>query len=198
MKYAGNIRELSSLAIDYMGFIFYAKSPRYAGEMDPSTVNLPRSILKTGVFVDESIDNMRACIDRYCLDAVQLHGCETPETCRFMRSRNVEVIKVFSIESAADFVPCSSWADVCDYFLFDTKTPQHGGSGRQFDWNVLEHYRGSVPFFLSGGIGADSAERLRSFRHPSCCGIDLNSRFEKQPGWKDIALLKRFLETVKQ
>jgi phosphoribosylanthranilate isomerase len=198
MKYADNIRELSSLPIDYMGFIFYAKSPRYAGEMDPSIVNLPRSILKTGVFVDEPVDNMIACSDRYGLDAVQLHGRETPGTCRFMRSRNVEVIKTFSIERAEDFAQCASWAEDCDYFLFDTKTPQHGGSGRQFDWDVLEHYRDGIPFFLSGGIGADSAERLRSFHHPSCCGIDLNSRFERQPGWKDIALLKQFLERVKQ
>lgn len=198
MKYSGNIRELSSLPVDYMGFIFYEKSPRYVGDMDLPAVNLPPSILKTGVFVDESIDKMLACIDKYHLDVVQLHGRETPETCRYMRSQGVKVIKVFSIEEKEDFSQCQACTGACDYFLFDTKTPQHGGSGRQFDWAVLQHYRENVPFFLSGGIGADDAEKLRSFNHPAYYGIDLNSRFEIQPGLKDIRLLKQFLKQVNE
>ncbi|MDR0505200.1 MAG: phosphoribosylanthranilate isomerase [Dysgonamonadaceae bacterium] len=197
MKYPDNIREVSALPIDYMGFIFYEKSPRYAGDMDLSDVNFSSSILKTGVFVNESTDKISAYIDKYRLDAIQMHGCETPETCSCMQSHNVKVIKALSIEKKEDFAQCEYYADVCNYFLFDTKTPLHGGSGRQFDWNILQYYTINIPFFLSGGIGVCDAERLRAFNHPLCHGVDLNSCFETAAGQKDISLLKQFLKNIK-
>jgi phosphoribosylanthranilate isomerase len=197
MKYPDNIRALLSLPIDYMGFIFYDRSPRWVGDADFADIAFPPSVSKTGVFVNESPEKMLACIDRCGLDAIQLHGSETPAVCRSMQHRGVEVIKAFGIGCRDDLDRCRPYAGWCDYFLFDTRTSQHGGSGRQFDWETLQYYREGVPFFLSGGIGVNDAENLRSLRHASCYGIDLNSRFEVRPGLKDIARLEQFLKTIK-
>lgn len=198
MKYPGNIREIASLPVDYLGFIFYEKSSRYVGNMDVSGINLPASIVKTGVFVNESTDRMLASVDKYRLDALQLHGHEAPDTCRYLQSRGLRIIKAFSIEKKEDLAQCHSYRGACDYFLFDTRTPQYGGSGRQFDWDILHNYSENIPFFLSGGIGADDAEKLRSFTHPAYYGIDLNSRFEIQPGLKNIPLLTQFIKKIQQ
>jgi len=197
MKYCDNIQEVVQLPIDYLGFIFYEKSSRYVGDMNLSDCDIPLHIAKTGVFVNETVERMNACIEKYRLDAVQLHGSEKPDLCREMRKSGVQIIKVFSIKGKEDLALCEHYSDVCDYFLFDTKTSKHGGSGVKFDWDILLHYRGKTPFFLSGGIGAEDAEYIRSFAHPACYGVDVNSRFETQLALKNIALLKQFIQTLK-
>jgi phosphoribosylanthranilate isomerase len=201
MKYSHNIKELSLLPVDMMGLIFYEASPRYAGNMAAGEISAAGGRLhKVGVFVDATEAEIISRRGEYDLRSVQLHGNESPEFCRKVRGRGVEVIKAFRIETAADFAACGHYADVCDCFLFDTKTDKYGGSGKKFDWGTLAAYAGPTPFLLSGGIGGDDAEALAGIRHPHMMGVDLNSRFEIRPGEKDIALLRafcrRFLENV--
>ena len=195
MKNFANIGELLQLRVDYVGFIFYKQSPRY---MEEPLIDIffPDFVRKAGVFVDESIEEIFLRVRQFGLNAVQLHGKESPEICRQLRETGVEVIKSFSIGSEDDFDLVEKYANVCDYFLFDTPTPQYGGSGRKFDWNILQHYCGGIPFFLSGGIAPEDIERIRSFQHQSLYAIDLNSRFEISPGVKDIPKLKNFIQSI--
>jgi Phosphoribosylanthranilate isomerase len=88
------------------------------------------------------------------------------------------------------------YRDCCDYFLFDTKTPAYGGSGKQYNWSILQDYNGVTPFFLSGGIGPNDAERILSFKHPGLLGIDINSRFEIKPALKDVRLISTFINQL--
>jgi phosphoribosylanthranilate isomerase len=198
MREPDNIRRVGELPIDYMGFIFYPKSPRYAGNLAPEIPQLPANIRKTGVFVSESVENISAVVDEWGLNVVQLHGHESPEDCRRLKAAHpaLEIIKAFSVAEAADFAPTVAYESLCDYFLFDTKTPHYGGSGRAFDWKLLEAYRGQTPFFLSGGISAGDAEAIRNIRHPLFYGLDLNSRFERTAGEKDVEKLQQFLKEM--
>jgi phosphoribosylanthranilate isomerase len=197
MKEPENIRRLAKLSIDFMGLIFYPKSPRYAGNLLPDTLSvLPDNIKKVGVFVNEQPEAVLAHIEKYKLDYVQLHGDESIETCRAIRKR-CPVIKAFSISEAVDLEKTADYQDVCDFVLFDTKTPQYGGSGKQFDWSILNAYKGQLPFFLSGGISADNVEEIQKIAHPLLYGIDLNSKFETSPGMKDTERLEGFISTIR-
>lgn len=198
MREPGNIREIGALEPDWMGFIFYPPSPRYAASLDPGELAgaLPAPVRRTGVFVDETEAQIRKTARRYGLHALQLHGHESPELCRRLREEGWEVIKSFPVAAAADLAACRRYENVCDYFLFDAKTPLFGGSGRGYDWEILAAYAGRTPFLLSGGIGGADAERIGRFVHPRWAGIDLNSRFETAPGRKDAAALKRFLQAL--
>jgi phosphoribosylanthranilate isomerase len=199
---AENIRRIGELPVDFMGFIFYPRSPRFAGNwlLQPKALkNLSPAIRKTGVWVSESPDTLYALVEKYALDVVQLHGNETPEYCCRVKEKlsGRALIKAFSVASPEDFIRTGEYETVCDYFLFDTKTPQHGGSGQQFDWKIIDAYRGQTPFFLSGGIAADDAGRIKELRHPALCGVDVNSRFELSPGVKNRDLLRTFITTLK-
>lgn len=195
MREPENIAAVGRLPIDYMGFIFYPPSPRYAGSLAPDVLPqaLPGRVKRVGVFVNEEVETVQATAARYGLHAVQLHGSEQPGECAALRASGLEVIKAFSIAGADDLEACTLYEGTCDYFLFDTKTPLYGGSGRQYDWNLLACYVGPTPFLLSGGIGEGDALRLGTFSHPCCTGIDLNSRFEQLPGLKDASRLHAFL-----
>jgi phosphoribosylanthranilate isomerase len=197
MSRPDNISSVAALPVDYLGFIFYERSPRYAGDTDLSKIDLPPHIVKTGVFVDETESNITTRIAQNGLNAVQLHGSETPTLCRRLRERGVSVIKAFNIGAATDLAQCLPYVGACDYFLFDAKTPQHGGAGKQFDWNALSAYDAEVPFFLSGGIGAGDAEQIKALHHKSLYAIDLNSRFETEAGVKNVSLLNQFITTIK-
>lgn len=134
--------------------------------------------------------------DRFSLDYIQLHGNESPEYCHSLRSTGLRLIKAFSIARRKDFENTEAYEKSCDYFLFDTKCEQHGGSGNQFDWTMLNSYKGKKPFLLSGGINPYSAPTLKELRHPQLAGFDLNSRFEAKPGLKEVERLKFFLEQL--
>jgi phosphoribosylanthranilate isomerase len=197
-----NMQQLEELPIDFIGFIFYSKSPRFAGNgrMPAEIVKkLPSRIRKTGVFVSESPNIVTALAAEYALDAVQLHGDESPADCLALKQRlpaETTLIKAFPIAGPADFAPTAAYISACDYFLFDTKTTHYGGSGRSFDWSALAAYRAPTPFFLSGGVSATDADRIRQISHPALFGVDLNSRFETAPGVKNITLLQTFIETL--
>ena len=195
MREADNIREVEALGIDLMGFIFWPKSKRYVAEPPQY---LPSQVKKVGVFVDASLEDIRQHIQDYQLDIIQLHGHETPDFIAQLSIFNFQfsIIKAFNIATAEDLAQTKPYESIVDYFLFDTKAQLPGGSGEQFDWSVLSHYEGTTPFLLSGGIGPDDAERIKSFHHPRCIGIDLNSRFEIAPGLKDVNQLKDFISNL--
>ncbi|MFG6687101.1 phosphoribosylanthranilate isomerase [Mariniflexile sp. HNIBRBA6329] len=208
MKYQDNIEQVAVLQPDYLGFIFYEKSARH---FDSEIPKLSSSIKKVGVFVDASLDDILEKIKTHNLQAVQLHGEESPEYCATLKKRHagldsashpIELIKVFSIKDEFNFEVLKPYESVCDYFLFDTKGKLPGGNGYTFDWNVLNKYPSTKPFFLSGGIGCEEADKLKEFiQSPAskfCYTIDVNSKFEIEPGLKNIELLKYFREKLKE
>lgn len=216
MRDGANIREVAALGVDWIGMIFYPKSPRYV-RMIPSgagiipdraaegEASLLEKVKRVGVFVDDMPQNIVTRAYNYHLDLIQLHGHETPTLIRNLRATldpdirpGVKFIKAISVGSADDITQCEPYEGVVDYFLFDTRCTTMGGSGQQFDWTVLNAYKGHTPFLLSGGIGPDDADRVKAFNHPQCVGIDLNSRFEVEPGVKDIDKLRTFVNEVKE
>lgn len=196
MREADNIREVETLGIDMMGFIFWPKSSRYVSQRPDY---LPKRVKRVGVFVDEDPEQVKQLADDYGLNYIQLHGHETPEVISYLRTPALphpRIIKAFNISTAEDLIQTQPYEGLVDYFLFDAKGKSVGGNGEKFNWDVLDAYQGNTPFLLSGGIGPDDAERVNAFYHPKCISIDLNSRFELAPGLKDIAKLKEFISNL--
>ena len=290
MRDAENIAELIELPIDYIGFIFYEKSPRYVALM-PQLINSNKfkKINKVGVFVNADIDFVLNKITQFDLNTIQLHGEETPQYLIDLRNKineftsnklnpmvnselliadklelssnelqlnnnelqlnnnelqlnnnelqlnsnelqlnnnelqlnnnqlelsgyqlevqindsklinselKISIWKAFSIDEQFNFDNTKPYESIADALLFDTKTPQHGGSGQKFNWDLLQNYQGKTPFFLSGGISASDTEGVKSVTHPEFSGLDLNSKFEISPAFKDVELLKKFIDTI--
>ena len=212
MRDADNIRDISALGVDMIGLIFYPPSPRYvqqfssgAGIIPDYAPDMGKTPLRVGVFVDDMPQNIVTRVYNYKLDYIQLHGNEPRDTLENLRATidpdikpKIKIIKAISVSSAEDIKKYKEYVGAADLFLFDTKCKTVGGSGEQFDWQVLQAYDGDVPFLLSGGIGPDDAERVKNFHHPKCIGIDLNSKFEIEPALKDVEKLKQFLVKVKR
>lgn len=193
MKYPSNIAELAQLKFDYMGLIFYPKSPRYVTEVSADLLAaVPKQAKLTGVFVDEDMELISSRIAEYSLEALQLHGQESAAYCQELRNFGVEVIKAFGIGESFDFDVLKAYQHSVDYFLFDTQTQAHGGSGKKFDWNLLADYTLAIPYFLSGGIDLADVDRLRSITDSRLYALDVNSKFEIEPGLKDVEKLKNF------
>lgn len=195
MRDAENIREVEALGIDLMGFIFFRKSPRNV-EVIPTY--LPSAAARTGVFVNEDKAFILEKAGLMGLSHVQLHGSESPQLCSDLRAEGLKVMKAFSIGGPEDLGRVQCYTGCCDMFVFDTKCQTVGGSGRSFDWSLLNEYEGPVPFLLSGGIGPESVDQLEGFSHPFLAGYDLNSRFELAPGIKDVKAIKDFLTRIKR
>ncbi len=193
MKYQDNIIEVATLQPDYLGFIFHEKSVRYFQDNLPE---IPRTIKKVGVFVDAELQEVIKAIKKFKLNAVQLHGAESPEFCKTLKSQNIEIIKVFSIKDQFNFDDLNPYELMCDFYLFDTKGKLPGGNGYTFDWNILKDYPSTKPYFLSGGIGLEESKNIKSFLKSRaskyCYAIDVNSKFETEPGLKNIKKLKEF------
>ena len=216
MRDGDNIRQVAELGVDWIGFIFWQKSPRlvtmiptHAGiipDRAPAVSHFPSDKPKrVGVFVDEMPQNIITRVVNFRLDLIQLHGHESPTVIRNLRRTldpdirpGIQFIKAISIGNRNDVTAYKEYEDCVDYFLFDNKCQSVGGSGNQFDWSVREAYDGKKPFLLSGGIGPDDAEHIKTFHHPQCIGIDLNSRFETEPGLKDVNKLREFIKTIRQ
>lgn len=212
MRDADNIRDISALGVDMIGLIFYPPSPRYvqqfssgAGIIPDYAPDMGKTPLRVGVFVDDMPQNIVTRVYNYKLDYIQLHGNEPRETLENLRATidpdikpKIKIINAISVSSAEDIKKYKEYVGAADLFLFDTECKTVGGSGEQFDWQVLQAYDGDVPFLLSGGIGPDDAERIKNFHHPKCIGIDLNSKFEIEPALKDVEKLKQFLVKVKK
>ena len=213
MKFIENIQQVAELQPDYLGFIFYEKSPRNFEGIIP---DLPKGIKKVGVFVNEYVEIVVSLIEEYKLDAIQLHGDETVEYIKQLKEglrqadldsashkknprqvrNDVEIIKVFGVKDEFNFETLKPYEEVVDYFLFDTKGKERGGNGITFNWQILEDYNSTKPYFLSGGIGLEEIDELQSFfkREASqyCYAIDVNSKFETKPGVKSVEKLQKF------
>lgn len=197
MKEAENIRQVGNLDIDFIGFIFYPKSPRYISDNKETIETIHfLNLKKVGVFVNETAEKMLENTQKFRLDFLQLHGSESPEICRFLRAEGYGVIKSFLIGSADDFDGTGAYRDSVDYLLFDTKSDIYGGSGRRFDWSMLDRYKGETPFLLSGGLSPDYRQDISGIKHPRFAGIDLNSGFEIAPGLKDVEKLQQFIQKI--
>jgi phosphoribosylanthranilate isomerase len=222
MKFTENMQQVANLQPDYLGFIFYEKSKRNFEGIIPE---LPASIKKTGVFVNEYIEIVISLVEEYRLDAIQLHGDESVEYISELRTHlaerrilfieenkhirkkknqhyisksEVEIIKVFGIKDEFNFDVLKPYLEIVDFFLFDTKGKERGGNGTKFDWSVLEKYPYEIPFFLSGGIGLDDLEQVKIIAKSNLpiYALDVNSKFESVPGRKNIQELEKFKNSV--
>ncbi|WP_330441419.1 phosphoribosylanthranilate isomerase [Flavobacterium sp. C4GT6] len=198
LKDPANIVQISGLEPDYMGFIFYIESKRYASPTINEEViaKIPKTINKVGVFVNETEENIINLVKKYGLDSVQLHGDESVQVCKEIQ-KHVPVIKAFGVNSSFDFNSCKEYEGFADLFLFDTSTESYGGSGKLFDHDLLKGYHLETPFLISGGLNLKTATAIiENLIHPKCIGIDVNSRFEKPNGLKDVTLLKQLFSRV--
>lgn len=196
MKFTANREAVEKLPVDWLGFIFYPQSKRFVGE-NPETRIFDSAKEKVGVFVNQNAFEIMALSKKYKLDWIQLHGNENPQTCRMLKMQGLKIIKVFSFDDDFDFETTVAYEKAASLFLFDTKTTLHGGSGKKFDWTLLEKYTGHTPFLLSGGIGPGDAEEILKINHLKLTGIDVNSGFEDQPGVKNIEKLNHFITEIK-
>jgi len=207
MRDAENISELVKLKPDYIGFIFYDKSKRFVTSFPE--VEIPSEIKKVGVFVNEFIDEVIEILEKNNLDAVQLHGNESPEYCEKLRnchlersrkieseSSEIELFKAFSVDDNFDFSKTEPYQKLCNYLLFDTKGKDYGGNGVKFNWQVLNNYKGETPFLLSGGISKVDVTEIKKMSHKAFAGVDINSGFEIEPALKNIANIKEFKQNL--
>jgi len=199
MREPDNIRKVAGLQPDFMGFIFYNESKRFAGDsITPELLaELPAGIKKIGVFVNESTDLILATVQKYNLDLIQLHGHETPRQCRELQEAGLGVIKAFSVDDSFAFESMLLYERHIDYFLFDTRGKHYGGNGVTFDWELLKGYLSDKPYFLSGGLTLENLqtedfEKLK----PKPFAVDVNSGFEQEPGLKKVDDLKLLLEQL--
>jgi len=219
MRNSDNITELVKLTPDYIGFIFYDKSKRFVADFPE--IKIPKSIKKVGVFVNETIEEITRKVVQYDLQAVQLHGDETPAFCRELKSKichsaldaesienksemlnqvqhdKTQIIKAFAVGADFDFSKTTAYEKYCDLFLFDTKGKEYGGNGVKYDWNILRNYKGETPYLLSGGITENDVEVVKELQHSKFAGVDLNSGFEDVPAIKNIEKLNVFINKLK-
>jgi phosphoribosylanthranilate isomerase len=207
MKNPENIACLAKLNPDYLGLIFYQASKRFVSNPDTLVLNsLPSSIKLTGVFVDENLEEVLKLAQKYNLSAIQLHGSESVAYCQHLKnelsksmpSKNMELLKAFGLATSFDFGLLKPFNDTVDYFLFDTKTTEYGGSGLTFDWRILEGYSEEKPFFLSGGLSPENIQEVLNLDLKHLFGLDLNSKFEIEPGLKDLESIKIAFDLIRK
>jgi phosphoribosylanthranilate isomerase len=198
MRDHDNIADVATFAPDYMGFIFYEKSPRFVGADFRIPVSLPSSINRVGVFVNEDPGAVVAKASTIGFDHIQLHGNEPVGQCRELRSHGLKVIKVFSVDDSFDFADTSRFRDHVDYFLFDTRGQYFGGNAKKFNWEILKQYDQEVPFFLSGGLSAENIGSISMLVEMNLYALDINSGVEEYPGMKSMKKIDEILSKVKE
>jgi phosphoribosylanthranilate isomerase len=205
MRDPENIDALQQLDFDFMGMIRYPKSKRFVSDaavqiLENTTFNKGN----VGVYVNETFENIIKDIIPLQLDVIQLHGDEDPAFAKALLELDFKVFKAFQISEDFDFNELSEWSQLAQtftgklFFIFDTATPDYGGSGKQFNWDILKEYKNGAPFFLSGGLGPDDVERIRNFKHDLLLGVDLNSKFETVPGVKNIEEITTFIKAFRK
>lgn len=211
MRDPENMAAVAQLPIQYMGFIFYPKSRRFVGRQANLAAWLERNakvlngINRVGVFVNAELDAILNAVHDYQLDYIQLHGNESPEYCAeltdlwsFSSVRSAKLIKAFSVDEEFDFRETAPYEPHADLFIFDTKGAGYGGTGKQFDWSLLQKYLGTKTFLLSGGIQPESVPAIRQVNHPQLAGVDINSGFEREPALKEPLAIKKFIEALRK
>jgi phosphoribosylanthranilate isomerase len=193
-----NIRAVEALhGVDLQGFIFYLPSPRCISGNKEVVDTIRKCGKKTaGVFVNARVDDMLEKANLYRLDYLQLHGSESPDICSSLRTKGYGVIKSFPVGTTTDFGNTDNYRGCVDYLLFDTKSAVYGGSGKRFDWSLLNEYNGETPFLLSGGLSPDCLQDILLLRHPRFAGTDINSGFEISAGIKDVEMIKTFVKGI--
>jgi phosphoribosylanthranilate isomerase len=199
MKRPDNIADVASLAPMLMGFIFHSASPRDASGLDPEIVkSLPGFVHPVAVTVNRTTSEILDITSRYGIKIVQLHGSESPEQCKALKEHGLTVFKAVGVGPTIDWAEYEPYVGIIDMFVFDTKSPSHGGTGRKFDWHLLDGYSLATPYLLSGGIGPDDIEAIKESMRPGMAGIDINSRFETSPGEKNIRALVNFIVSLRK
>lgn len=199
MRDETNLSKLVEMKPDFVGFIFYDKSPRFVGDTLSETLlkSFPKSIKKVGVFVNANPEFILRTVKKYDLQLVQLHGNEMPDVCRNLKIRGINIIKAFAIDENFNFTSLNNYKPHCDYFLFDTKGANPGGNGTTFDWSLLNRYDNDKPFFLSGGISLENIEQVVELSGLKLYGVDVNSQFEIEPGLKDLSKLQQLFDILR-
>ncbi|HUH75582.1 MAG TPA: phosphoribosylanthranilate isomerase [Chitinophagales bacterium] len=199
LRHKNNIFDVVEAGVDFIGMIFYEKSSRYVVDaLYPEDVwFLPDEVEKIGVFVNASFDEIKRYAKLYQLDFIQLHGSESPELCKQLQDAGYGVVKAFGVDNTFDFESLKPFKEVADYFLFDTKTPDHGGSGITFDWSILSNYTLDIPAFVGGGVSLENLNDLLSYDYPFLHAVDMNSKLEIHPGLKDIEKVQKAVELIK-
>jgi phosphoribosylanthranilate isomerase len=197
------VEQLDEMGVEFAGFIFYPRSPRYVYKSMPANEirKIKGKINKVGVFVNAEVDEVLRAVDQCGLYLVQLHGDESPKFCEKIADY-ISVIKVFRISEADNIEwKIREYYDVADMFMFDTEGAGYGGTGKRFNWELLKGLNIRKPFFLSGGIGPDDVENINAFKNDVVAkdlfALDVNSKFEITPGIKDMNMVKQFVERVK-
>lgn len=198
MKYSDNIKAIQNLKPDFMGFIFYSKSKRYLNnDITIEWQDLEKSINKVGVFVNSTINDIVGIVEKYQLEFAQLHGNESVNDVKKLSETDIKIIKAFQIHEDFNWDIVSEYTPYVTYFLFDTAAKCYGGSGKKFNWNLLNHYKEQTPFILSGGISINDLQKIKNLNIPKLYGIDINSKFETEPGIKDVQLVKKMINRVR-
>ncbi|HWZ21815.1 MAG TPA: phosphoribosylanthranilate isomerase [Cytophagaceae bacterium] len=199
MRQPDNIRDVASCNPNYLGFIFYDKSKRFVGEeLDAEVLKeINPSIKKVGVFVNHSTSYIESKVEKYGLSLLQLHGDESVEQCKELKSKGYAIVKVFQVDHNFDFKVTEPYKKYVDYFLFDTKSEGYGGTGKKFNWSIFDRYDNEVPLFLSGGLDMDSIGEIKKLNKLNIHALDINSKFEVEAGKKDVDLIKKFIKLVK-
>lgn len=191
-----NIQEVANLLPDYMGFIFYEKSKRFVGTDFSIPIDFLKQIKRVGVFVKERTDKILNLVKKHQLDYVQLHSGESVLQCRELNKNGIKVIKVFSVDENFDFDETKAFSPFADFFLFDTKSESYGGTGKSFDWSLVNNYDQHVPFFLSGGLSANNIQQVNEIKNINLYGLDFNSGVEVTPGLKDSNKVESIMKTL--
>lgn len=199
MKFPENMLNVAAAEPDMLGFIFYDGTQRnMADYLSPDDLKkLSPKIIKTGVFVNETADQIIRTVEKYGLNAVQLHGDESPELCKTISRTGFPVFKAFRVSDDFSFESTEAYSLSCRFFIFDADGKSYGGNGTQFNWEKLKSYDGQTPFLLSGGIKPGDEENLKKVKHPHLAGFDINSKFEIGPGLKNVESVKNFITTLR-
>lgn len=197
MTEPANMSEIQQLQPDFFGLIFYSESPRFVSLKQAEKLPQFENLSRVGVFVNETIDNILTTAEQTNLALIQLHGSESPDFCERLKRQNLKIVKAFSVDQNFDGGVLKQYEEVCDYFLFDTKTGKHGGSGKSFDWQILQRLEINRPFFLSGGIGAENAlEAVNACRNLPLYALDVNSRAEIKAGIKSLEIVSEIIKSL--
>lgn len=191
MREPQNIEEIAKLQPDYLGLIFYEKSPRFVRDLAIEVLQkLPKSIEKVGVFVNETIENILQIAKHYEIKTLQLHGAESPEFCSHLQKQGFTIFKAFNIGTKNDILAINDYQYAINLAILDAKGTHLGGNGTSFDWTLLDNYSFEIPFLLSGGISLDNIAEVLALKHPKLYGIDVNSKFEIVAGIKNVEMLR--------
>ena len=209
------IQELISLNTDFLGFIFYEKSPRFVlNHLSLEEISEINHQGKVGVFVNETVEKIVEISEKAKLNFIQLHGDEDEEFVKKLRlslSKNIKIIKVIRIGN--DFekfkneiskisnltrgeAELSEAKSQISNLLFDTDSKAFGGTGKSFDWQILNEIEIPIPYFLSGGISLENLENLKILNQKPLV-LDINSKFETESGIKDLEKIKTFKSLLK-